>query len=151
MPPPDTGDPLIDLVLAVGHQVRRSVNEALRAGAGLTLARLKVLRLVAERGPVRPRDLAAAVAVAPRTMTETVDGLEADGMVCRRADPTDRRAILLELTPTGRTALERGLVDASGAVRQFTGGLSDDERATLSRLLAQLRDSAAPGNTRPLP
>ncbi|EFC81885.1 MarR family winged helix-turn-helix transcriptional regulator [Parafrankia sp. EUN1f] len=151
MPPPDTGDPVIDLVLAVGHQVRRAVNEALRTGAGLTLARLKVLRLVADRGPVRPRDLAQAVAVAPRTMTETVDGLEADGLVCRRVDPTDRRAILLELTPLGRATLDRAQTHAAGAVEHFTGALSADERATLGRLLRLLLDNASAGNTRPLP
>lgn len=151
MPPPDTGDQLIDLVLAIGHQVRREVNESLRIGAGLTLPRLKVLRLVAEREPVRLRDLAEAVSVAPRTMTETVDGLEADSLVRRRMDPTDRRAILLELTPVGRTRLERGLDQATRTVERFTGGLSAGERATLDRLLRLLLDNASAGNTRPLP
>ncbi|WP_242424752.1 MarR family winged helix-turn-helix transcriptional regulator, partial [Frankia sp. EI5c] len=113
MPPPDTGDPVIDLVLALGHQVRRAVNDSLRTGAGLSLPRLKVLRLIADTGPVRPRELALAVSVAPRTMTETVDGLESDGLVCRRVDPTDRRAILLELTPSGRASLDRGLAEAT--------------------------------------
>lgn len=151
MPPPDTGDALVDLVLAVGHQVRREVNESLRASAGLTLPRLKVLRLVAERDAVRLRDLAEAVSVAPRTMTETVDGLESDGLVRRRVDPTDRRAILLELTPEGRAALSRGLDHAASTVERFTSGLSTDERATLSGLLRLLLTNAATGNTRPLP
>ncbi|WP_018504034.1 MarR family winged helix-turn-helix transcriptional regulator [Parafrankia discariae] len=151
MPPPDTGDEVVDLILALGHQVRRGVNESLRAGAGLTLPRLKVLRLVAETGPLRLRDLASAVSVAPRTMTETVDGLEADGLVRRQIDPADRRAILLELTPAGKTTLETGRACASAAVRRFTDGLSADDRATLGRLLAQVRDNAAAVNTLPLP
>ena len=132
---PDTGDEIVDAVLAVAHQIRRAVNETLVAHAGLTLPRLKVLQLVATAGPLRPRDVADYVHVAPRTVTETVDGLEADGLVARTVHPTDRRAVLLVLTDAGRTRLAEAQRRRADVVSSFTRTLDADDRARLLDLL----------------
>ncbi|WP_255355809.1 MarR family winged helix-turn-helix transcriptional regulator, partial [Frankia sp. CpI1-P] len=97
----------------------------------------------------RLRDLADAVAVAPRTMTETVDDLESDGLVARRSHPTDRRAVLLALTPAGREALAVGRRRRAATVAGFTRHLTAAQRAQLIELLASIprHVPAAPGPT----
>ena len=143
MAPPDTGDEVVDLLLSVGHHVREQVNETLRARVNLTLPRLKVLAFIAEAGPSRLCDLASAVSVARRTMTETADGLEADGLVARTVHPGDRRSVLLELTPTGRATLARARAAVAETVRGCTAPLSPDERAFLVTALHRLRGQPA--------
>ncbi|WP_235488348.1 MarR family transcriptional regulator [Frankia sp. AvcI1] len=130
--------------------MRHAVDEALRASVGLTLRRFKVLQLLADTGPCRLRDLADAVAVAPRTMTETVDGLESDGLVARRSHPTDRRAVLLALTPAGREALAVGRRRRAETVAGFTRHLTAAQRNQLVELLASIprHVPAPPGSTR---
>ncbi|EIV95021.1 MarR family winged helix-turn-helix transcriptional regulator [Frankia sp. QA3] len=149
MPPPDTGDEVVNVLLAAGHQVRIAVDEALRASVGLTLRRFKVLQLLADSEPCRLRDLADAVSVAPRTMTEMVDGLESDGLVVRRSHPTDRRAVLLALTPAGREALAVGRRRRAETVAGFTRHLTGAQRAQLVELLASIprHVPTAPGST----
>ncbi|MCM3883019.1 MarR family winged helix-turn-helix transcriptional regulator [Frankia sp. R82] len=144
MPPPETGDEVVDLVLAAGHRVRVAVDEALRAGVGLTLRRFKILGLLADTGPCRLRDLADAVRVAPRTMTATVDELESAGLIERRAHPHDRRAVLVALTPTGRTTLDEGRRCRNETVTGITHHLDRVQRAQLAELLTSIVSSAPP-------
>ncbi len=163
MPPPDTGDEVVNVLLAAGHQVRIAVDEALRASVGLTLRRFKVLQLLADIGPCRLRDLADAVAVVPRTMTEMVNGLESDGLVARRSHPNDRRAVLLALTPAGREALTVGRRRRAETVADFTRHFTAAQRTQLIELLASIRrhgppepesrapESRAPGSRAPGP
>lgn len=149
MPAPDSGDEIVDTVLALAHQMRLTVNERLLAHSGLTLPRMKVLQLVATTGPLRPRDVADRVRVAPRTVTETVDGLEADGLVTRTVHPTDRRAVLLVVTELGRTRLAEAQRCRSEVVRGFTQPLGDLDRAHLLGLLRTVLDAARPAGHPP--
>jgi DNA-binding MarR family transcriptional regulator len=61
-----------------------------------------------ELGELTPSALAAAEAVRPQSMSELVDALTRRGWVSRRADPGDRRQVLVSLTPAGDEALDRG-------------------------------------------
>jgi len=58
-------------------------------------------------GPVRAGGLASVARLSPSAITETVEGLERDGLVRREGDPDDRRAVRVALTPDGRRQLQR--------------------------------------------
>lgn len=58
-----------------------------------------------EDGPMTPGRLAEIENVAAPSMTRTVAGLVEAGWVVRRADPGDRRAVLVELTDLGRDTI----------------------------------------------
>jgi MarR family transcriptional regulator for hemolysin len=67
---------------------------------GLTEARwLPLLHLARWGDGVTQRELAARLGVEGPTLVRTLDWLEREGLVERRADPTDRRAKMLHLTP----------------------------------------------------
>jgi DNA-binding MarR family transcriptional regulator len=71
-------------------------------------------------------------------MVGLVDGLEAKGLVARRADAGDRRRNVLELTGDGRKALVRALRASDEAERQLLAELDDAESKQLRTLLTRL-------------
>src|SRR5690349_8214351 len=65
---------------------------------GVSDARLQLIRSLSCGGPRIMSDLSDALDVTPRNVTALVDGLEGEGLVRRKAHPTDRRKTLIELT-----------------------------------------------------
>jgi long-chain acyl-CoA synthetase len=70
----------------------------------LTLAQYRVLTRVAD-GDHRASLLAGRLALSKPTVTATVEGLVERGYLVRSEVETDRRAVQLDLTPSGRQAL----------------------------------------------
>lgn len=64
-----------------------------------------ILARLVDEGPQRLGLLAQAFGLDPSTITRQVQALEHEGLVERRADPTDRRASLLDCTAHGRDVL----------------------------------------------
>jgi DNA-binding MarR family transcriptional regulator len=89
-----------DLVL--DNMRRRAVAEAL----GMSFGRARAIRRLA-REPLSMGELAAALDIDPPNATVLVDDLEAQGLVRRRAHPTDRRAKLVEATRRGKALARR--------------------------------------------
>jgi DNA-binding MarR family transcriptional regulator len=79
--------------------------------------------------------------VHPTSITSIVQRLESDGLVGRRPHPDDGRAILAEITDSGRALVEVATADLVGADFAL-GSLSDDELARLSELLRPVRRAA---------
>lgn len=78
---------------------------------GLTTAQLRVLAAVREHQGISSGDLARMMGVTPPTITGLIDRLERLGMVCRAADPDDRRLVRHHLSELGEqtcSQLERG-------------------------------------------
>ena len=132
--------------LELHHQLHRVVDREMSA-AGLSLARAKVLMRLDAHGPMNQATLAGLLGFAPRSVTETVDGLERDALVTRTEDPNDRRARIVGLTPAGRDALEVALTARSKAMDEIFGGLTPAERAQLVSLLTTVRTKLVQGET----
>src|SRR6218665_2613948 len=93
----DASSELLELLYTVFRGARRGP-----ASSPSTPGQLRFLRTLARCGSAqRPGALADALGVAPRSVTSKVDAAEADGLVRRLPDPSDRRATLVELTPAG--------------------------------------------------
>lgn len=73
--------------------------------------------------PVTPANLAFHTAASRPAITEAVDQLFAQQLVQRERDTQDRRAIYINLTDTGRAAVDRALNDylrAAGEIAHYT-------------------------------
>src|SRR5688572_4173141 len=88
------------------HLLRGVRKEDIHTGIGP--ARLSALSVLVFAGPMRLTDLARIEQVKPPTMTKVVAGLEAGGLVRRRADEEDARAVRLEATARGTKLLQEG-------------------------------------------
>lgn len=93
------------LLSTASRVVEHAWLEALSA-LGLSHAGLIVLHLL-EAGPLTQVDLAARARVEAQTMSRTLNRLEREGFVRRRADAGDRRRRLVERTPEGAEVFER--------------------------------------------
>ena len=113
------------------------------AGHELNFSQYVTLKHLAE-GTASVTDLATAAQVNPGAMTRLLDKLEQRGIVARVADPTDRRALRIHLTEAG-LAIWQDINHCGQRVRErATRGMSDADRETLTRLLAQVRDNLSP-------
>ena len=144
--PPDTGsaDPagdeaLADAFGAVARQLREKSAETL-APWDITPAHLRALRTLSRHGTMRLSELSDRLQVAPRTATAVVDALEARGLVRRRADPGDRRAILVEVTEHGAGVLAEIRAARGTEAGRVFGRLTPADRAELARILSKVRD-----------
>ncbi len=127
---------LAELVSHASRRLRRGTSSQL-APLGLTMAQSRVLRLVAG-APLRMADIAGRMDVVPRTVTPMVDDLASAGLVTRRADPDDRRSLLVALTPAGRRLLDRLDTARRQSAEDIFGALSERERKELFVLLGRL-------------
>jgi DNA-binding MarR family transcriptional regulator len=82
--------------------------------------------------------LARRVAIEQPTMVRTIDRMERDGLVTRTADPSDRRATRIMLTERGRRLRDELVPLAANVNAAATEGWTDNEVATLRRLLVKL-------------
>jgi DNA-binding MarR family transcriptional regulator len=78
------------------------------AAMGLGPAKSSALSVLVFGGPRSPGELAAAEGVKPPSMTRVVQELEAEGLVRRRVNDRDRRAVRLEATAKANRILKEG-------------------------------------------
>jgi DNA-binding MarR family transcriptional regulator len=101
--------------------------------------RLALFELI-DDGPLRLNDLAARMGTTPPTASRAVDALDELGMVERTSDPTDRRALQIQLTPSGRRVVEERQARVYKAFRPAVARLPAAERRQLADLLARLAE-----------
>jgi DNA-binding MarR family transcriptional regulator len=107
-------------------------------GSGMSLPQYHLLEAL--RGSVERTvgDLAESAGVAPPTATRMLDCLARDGYVTRRHSETDRRAVLVALTPAGTEAVEAAYEHMQAFRQRVFEALEPDEREQAAALLARL-------------
>jgi len=113
--------------------------ERLSSGLNLSLAQCKVLAHLERHEGLSQAKLAELADTDPMTLLRTIDRMERDGWVERRADLVDRRAYRLYLTPAAAPVLERMWSIADVAREQALTGLSATEHDQLLGLLERIQ------------
>ncbi|MCF6475438.1 MarR family transcriptional regulator [Nonomuraea sp. MG754425] len=113
----------------------------------LSFSALSVLHTLSRVGrPMRLTELTATEQLKQPALTSLVAKLERDGLVARRPDPGDGRAVLLSLTPEGEQVVRSRRADRVARLARVVDRLDDEERAALddhTRLLTRLSEIAA--------
>ncbi len=105
---------------------------------------LAALRRAGAPYELSPGRLLRETLVTSGTMTNRVDRLTTRGLVERHPDPSDRRGVLVRLTPEGKDAVDGAFAALLDAERDLLTGLSGDDRAELADLLRRLLLPFAP-------
>jgi len=125
------------------QQILLAELDAILRPYGLTFARYEALVLLSfsRAGALPLRVMGERLMVHPTSVTNTVDRLEAQGMVVRRPNPDDGRGRLAEITERGRDAVRvatRDLMTAEFGMAEY----SEAERDGIFALLRGLRLTA---------
>ena len=102
--PDDEHPPLGFLVVRIAEAVDRAFVAAL-ADLGLKPRELRLLVLVDRAPGLNQRDLARQLEVDAGNLVSVLDRLDAEGLLKRTRDASDRRQRLLSLTPNGQRVL----------------------------------------------
>ncbi len=130
--------PQLFAVLHAASTLESRVESRLNA-AGLSLPKLAALHQLAQAGGSLPLgQLAEKLSCVKSNVTQLVDRLEADELVARAPDPSDRRSRLAVLTSAGHRAYERGARIQQDTEREIFGVLTAAESAQLLDLIKKL-------------
>jgi len=99
---------------------------------------LSALRRAGEPYQLSPGALVQQTLVTSGTMTNRVDRLERRGLVRRSPDPSDRRGVIVALTPAGRTVVDAAMADLLHRERDLLAELPQGERDDLAGFLRRL-------------
>jgi DNA-binding MarR family transcriptional regulator len=143
--------PILDfmrLVWALDHALQRA-SKRMEAAVGVTGPQRLALRIVSRFPGITAGQVARLLHVHPATVTGVLGRLEKQGLIHRRADPTDRRRTRLGITEKGRRleGVEHWTVEAAVG-RVLATAPPDGVRAARELLVALAAALDAPDGER---
>jgi DNA-binding MarR family transcriptional regulator len=108
----------------------------------VTLPQFRVLVMVYTRGPLNLAAVAAGLDVNPSNASRTCDRLIKAGLLHRRESATDRRNIVLTLTPTGRRLIDKVNRRRRKAIERALRKMAPAERAAVAEAMSALATAA---------
>ncbi|MDQ3864552.1 MAG: MarR family transcriptional regulator [Actinomycetota bacterium] len=131
---------LVDEFAAFGPLYMKWVRSRLQ-DRGMTYARMRLLGALHCNGPQIMSSISDELGVTRRNVTALVDALEEEGLVRRKPHPTDRRAIVIEMTGRGERTMDTIYDEHRAAVAELFAQLGGEERRELTRILGALREA----------
>jgi MarR family transcriptional regulator, transcriptional regulator for hemolysin len=132
-----------DLAFTINDVARllRTYADHKAAQFGMTRAKWAVLARLDRFEGLKQSEIAEMLDLQPISLTRLLDSLCENGLIERRADPTDRRAKRLYLTPAARPLLERLGALGEQLMDTALAGLDRSEAAALLANLATVKDN----------
>jgi DNA-binding MarR family transcriptional regulator len=133
------------LLNRAGARIATAFGEEMRT-LGASLQAWRVLAALRDRDGRRMGDLSVTTSIEVSTLTRLVDNMENDGLVARRRDADDTRAVLLHVTAAGKRLTRRIVPIAERyekvALRGFSAAEAETLKAALRQLYANMDDLA---------
>ncbi|HKV89844.1 MAG TPA: MarR family transcriptional regulator, partial [Thermoplasmata archaeon] len=120
---------------------RRWIGEVLTE-RDLTMGQFWTLTDIGDHEPVNASHLATLRCVTPPTVSVMVEDLVHDGLVARNPSPTDRRVVVLSLTPRGRETLGTVWRHIGARMGEATRRLPQRDVESAVRVLGALESQA---------
>src|SRR6478735_8934139 len=112
-----------DLIAMSARRLRAATDRDLDP-LGVTWAQVRALRACLRDGePIRMSELAESLGIVRRSATSVVDELYVRGLVVRRGEDSDRRAVSVVVTAKGHRLLAEVDAVRSDVAEELTGGL----------------------------
>ena len=108
----------------------------------VTLPQLRVLVMVATRGPLNLAAVADGLGVHPSNATRTVDRLVAARLVDRREATVDRRNASITLTRSGQQLVDTVFEQRRTAIQAVLDRMPESKRRALPRALESFAEAA---------
>src|SRR6187399_1360868 len=126
------------LVIDVGRLMRTDFDRR-AARFGMTRAQWRAVKRLHREEGLRQRELAELLEMEPIALGRVLDRLEKSGFVQRRADPADRRAWRLYLTPRAHAIAGAMEEIAKEAIGDLLSGIKAADLAVATKVLSQAK------------
>lgn len=136
------------LINDVARLMRRNFNRRAQ-GLGLSQAQWQALAYLRRQEGVKQVTLAETLEIQPITLARLIDRLEEAGLVTRRPDPNDRRAIRLFLTEKAKPLLKKMQELSAETRRQATMDLTEEGRRQFVLTLQTVKQSLLAAESQP--
>jgi len=127
-------------IMDVARMLRTYADQRARQ-FGISRAQWGVLVRLDRSEGLKQSELAEILDLQPISLTRLLDRLAENGLIERRADPNDRRANRLYLTPAARPLLEQLSKLGRHMMQNVLAGLEDEANERLLRDLGLLKDN----------
>ena len=124
----------------LGDSFSRHIREVL-AGHELQPRQLRILDLLAARGPLGQRELAELMGIDHSVLVNLLNPLEAARLIKRERDTADRRRHVVSIASAGKRRLAHADQAFRDAEDAFFARLTADEREQLHAMLSRLREA----------
>ena len=132
-----TGDGLSASAVAFLRGMDRNRNRV-AAQTNLTCSELRALARIAEAGSITPKLLAESLQMTTGAVTALSNRLVALELVTRVAHPSDRRSLLLVLTPAAEQIAKKVFNDFQALIARAARDVSPDDQVRLGALLTAM-------------
>lgn len=130
-------------IVRAGEAFVALANRAL-SGYQLSPAARQALAVLDGAGePLSPTEIARRLIVTTASVTSLLDTLERRGLVERRADPADRRRLLVAVTPPGRDLVRQYVPEVVALQAAVMSGIGEEDREQLVAVLTRIREAIA--------
>ena len=127
-------------LLRRAHQRHTAIFQRLIGDSQLTPLQFAALVKLRDLGEVSQNQLGRLTAMDAATMQGVIKRLAARGLIARRADPKDRRRLILNLSHEGEAVIERAVESGAEITRATLEPLSPAEQRSLLALLARIAE-----------
>ena len=131
-------DEQVSHLLRRAHQRASALFLTVLTDAQLTPTQFFAMARLHEMGKLSQNRLGRLAAMDPATIQGVIRRLHERGFIERLADPTDRRRMVLSLSPLGQETVMRLLKDANRIGDEILSPLSADEQGLFLGLLKRL-------------
>ena len=128
---------LSDLIIEF-YEKLSSWEQAVVRDTPITLSQMHTLEILGQQSPLRMKELAAKMGVTTGTLTVNVDRLAKQGLVARIPHETDRRSILVALTPAGEELYREHHDHHLHLTRELHAALTPDEARQFAAILTKV-------------
>lgn len=127
-------------LLKVSNSIKKSIDQQFRAQFNISISRFDVLSALQRggRNGLRAGDLSRELIVSDGNTTQIMGKLVRDGLVFKRTDPKDARAVIYSLSDEGVSLFSQMAVAHSKWIKAAFEGLSAEDADTLNQILHQL-------------
>ncbi|HEX3590123.1 MAG TPA: MarR family transcriptional regulator [Pseudonocardiaceae bacterium] len=133
---------LVSRLRIVIGRLARKLNET-STGEGLTPTQYSVLGLIRARGPLGLAELTELEGLNPTMLSRIVRKLDDQGLIRRLPDPSDLRAVRVEVTEAGATVHSRIRDARTSVLSDWIERLPAETQATLLAAVPAMEELAA--------
>jgi DNA-binding MarR family transcriptional regulator len=134
----ESGTGLVAQLTQISKALHRRTGEEL---LGMRLKAFMLLGYVQDHQSVSQQELETALLMDANGVVLLLNELEAAGYSIRKRDPNDRRRHLVDLTASGRVALERAEKARDSLEDEILADFTAEERASLKKQLDRVLES----------